>query len=1491
MRRGRWAATLGFIWLASLVAQPASASVDLHKAAVRSGHKAPDTAGFRLLDRSAPARPLAAGQAGLHIVRFRDAITAASWEAMQGVGAEVGSYLGDLTFLVRMTPEQAAELAGSPLVQEVTRYRTAWKVSPAVLKGTGKANLRVRTFQGQAPAGQSGFQTDSVRPGSGGSSVFQVQADRSEALTLAEDETVVFIDEAKPMQFFNDVARGIMQVDTGGGPWSNSLTGEGQVVGVADGGLDTGNPATLHPDLRSRLQTAFALGRPGDWSDPLGHGTHVAGSIAGDGTASGGRLKGVAPGASLVFQSVLAGDSTNGYTLGGIPYDLNELFGQAYAAGARIHSDSWGVPYEYGGWTYDMDAANVDNFTWTQKDFTVLFAVGNDGQSGTDTVSTPATAKNAISVGASENYRPEVNHVWGDNPNEIAVFSSMGNTPDNRVKPDVVAPGTWILSTRSALASDPEFWENYDSHYAYMGGTSMATPMTAGAAALVRQYYQSYENIATPPASLIKASLINGARDLGYGWGSKEQGWGRVDLTNSLFPASPRVNWSEGEAEGKALTTGGARSYSFRAGAGQMLKFTLVWTDYPGAPQVGRELVNDLDLTVTGPDGAAYYGNCFVSNTAAGSCGRDRVNNVENVYFAAPQAGVYNVKVEGHNVPVGPQPYSLVVSGVNTQADTAAPTVSITSPAAGDLVSGNVTIQAEAADDFSLSKVEFYADDQLLGTDSTAPYTWTWESSGVPAGSHTLTARAFDAVGLQGTSSPVVVTREAPAFAVSLAGVANNGFVKGTVPVTANVTAGAPVQKVEFYLNGRLAATDTAAPYTWSWRTTGLSDSAAYTLTAKVYDNAGNTVASDPVQVLVDNQLPTISLTRSNTRVAVSGALDLTAAAADNQSIASVEFYLDNGLQSTLTGAPYTWRWDTTGATNAQHSLKAVAYDQAGNRKESAAVAVMVDNAAPVIQSVAPADETTVRGTVSLSTAATDNRGVTRVEYYLDDALAGTATRRPFTYAWKTAGLDGSHTLVARAYDDAGNVSTWSGHLLVDNQSPAVSITEPAAGSAFPGRTVTVAADASDNDRVSRVEFFVDGRQSAALTAGPFRWDWNTAGVRSGNHTLKAVAYDVAGNRTESAPVSVVVDSSAPTVSISAPVGNASLKGSVPVRASVRDNIGVTRVEFRVDGTVRGTSTGGSSSPIWTWETTSDADGAHSLVAMAYDAAGNVKSSATVSVSVDNTSPSVSVTAPAAGDYIPGRTTITALAADNLKVAKVEFYVDTAKVGTDTSAPYSFTLDLSRYTGGSTHVITAMAYDASGNATTSEGVSVTVDKTKPVVQLTAPAGSAVLKGIVTLSAQASDAVALARVELYDGAALLTTVQSGTLDFDWDTARAAGGGHSLAVKAYDAAGNVASATLAVTVDNVAPTVSLSSPANDATLRGTLTLAARAADNRAVQKVEFYVDDELKATDTRASWAWSWKTATADNGSHTLKAVVYDFAGNQAESATVTVNVNN
>ncbi len=475
----------------------------------------------------------------------------------------------------------------------------------------------------------------------------------------------------------NDIAADIIDVLE---VWSISgLDGSDQIIGVADTGLDTGQNSTMHPDMNGRIGSVYTYGRPGNWSDPDihvwdsstgswsykgGHGTHVVGSVLGNGSASNGSYSGMAPNASLVMQSTMASSGSLS-----IPA-YNTLFGDAYSSGARIHTNSWSSRSSYAN--YSWRSWQIDNYIWNHKDLLVLFSAGNKGANGRYSLSTQASAKNVVAVGASESYRPLISS-WANDISQMADFSSQGYTwGDERIKPDVVAPGTYILSTRASTISD--FWNHYwgsnstytgiNSNYAFMGGTSMSTPLVAGMSALIRQYFQEMGNLDAPSAALLKAAIINGARPLNGDWSSipnRLEGWGRVNLSNSLAIEGSNAGDLFFEDNSTGLTTGASHSSDYYlSGNGSDMIITLTWTDPPGSNTSTEKLINDLDLVVTAPNGTVYYGNDLVHPFNSSF---DRKNTVERIRIPSASPGPYNVTIKGYSVLQGPQPYAFVATG------------------------------------------------------------------------------------------------------------------------------------------------------------------------------------------------------------------------------------------------------------------------------------------------------------------------------------------------------------------------------------------------------------------------------------------------------------------------------------------------------------------------------------------------------------------------------------------------------------------------------------------------------------------------------------------------------------------------------------------------------------------------------------------------------------------------------------------------------------
>lgn len=649
------------------------------------------------------------------VVQFKSKIRHQDRLNVTSLGGQIARYIPEDALVVKATPRVAMTIAkSSGDVRLVIPFEAKWKVSddfePANVFTAGReSHALIRLFPTESDTNaQSRIESINgveVESASGRSIVVRMKRSALDEVSALEGvEWVQPVPEFQSLHMSGEDFNNTARMSTGDyrdltgfesgtklmnfeGAWQRGFAGRGQIVAMADTGLDRGDLTNVLPDFAGRVTAGLIFGLfSKSWEDPMGHGTHVGGSAVGGGQSSGGALKGGAYDSGFVAGSMwspMLGNLS-------VPSKLRDLFAKSYEQGARIHTNSWGSPQNLG--VYDAFAQQVDEFAATNPDMLVLFAAGNsgvdadkDGRIDGGSVSTPGTAKNVLTVGASKNLvmsggiqkklkelrmgqeawstEPLASSMLSENPQGLAPFSSRGPTRDGRLKPEIVAPGTNVLSARSQHPKAQPLWGIYNQEYVWSGGTSMATPLVAGAAAVVRQYLVEDRKIASPSASLIKAILMHTAVDLFPGqFGEKgksagqelltrrpnmDQGYGRVDVTKATdLPGAMLVD------ERTGLGMGETHKYPVDVSRKATLTATLVYTDAAAASGAAKALVNDLDLTIV--DGAG-------KEITLG----DRVNNSEMIEGPV-EAGAYEVRVRGFNVPAGPkagkQPYALVLS-------------------------------------------------------------------------------------------------------------------------------------------------------------------------------------------------------------------------------------------------------------------------------------------------------------------------------------------------------------------------------------------------------------------------------------------------------------------------------------------------------------------------------------------------------------------------------------------------------------------------------------------------------------------------------------------------------------------------------------------------------------------------------------------------------------------------------------------------------------
>jgi subtilisin family serine protease len=644
-------------------------------------------------------------------------------EELQKNGAEIVSYQRGM-YRALIDPQKVDAVRALPFVKEVADYDLSDSVSSSVLLSIEKKKERednelladagapepetfdvmvhreddlprvVDYIKSRADAEYVEQSSNAVR--------FRAVADSVVVATVAKMPEVARVVQTAQPTLYMDRARalvGVMKVNQAAPP--KQWTGKGEVVAVLDSGIDA-----THPDLKGQFHTAPISFRGCSVVDNIGHGTHVAGIIAGTGKKSDGAICGVAPDAKLVIVGMV-----NDAEVPQIPLDIGELLDVAVKAGAKIINASWGRRL---GSAYDSGSRSVDKFIAEHPDVLLLVAAGNEGEAPKGTykfgsIGAPATAKNVLTVGASITDRNDINGTWGTfrpslfpvanakddpvsgDPDKVAGISSRGPTDYDSIKPDVIAPGTYILAPRAKNFKQKLEWKpGPDKDYVYVGGTSMATPVVSGLAAVLRQYLREERNAANPSAALLKAILISATKPVPQrtdpaiqkiGFPDFEQGFGRIDIS-SIIPdvanPSPRrllfadvANDSADALESRA-PVGGARkstrTYKLKiaAGAKAPLVVTLAWTDPPG-----NDLQNNLQLDLRGQGDILLIGNAnhvFMKDPDFGDLSPngvvlDKRNNVEQIRVDAAEPGEYLIRVSAFNTVLPPQGYALAVVG------------------------------------------------------------------------------------------------------------------------------------------------------------------------------------------------------------------------------------------------------------------------------------------------------------------------------------------------------------------------------------------------------------------------------------------------------------------------------------------------------------------------------------------------------------------------------------------------------------------------------------------------------------------------------------------------------------------------------------------------------------------------------------------------------------------------------------------------------------
>ncbi len=864
--------------------------------------------------------------------------------------------------------------------------------------------------------------------------------------------------------------------------------------------------------------------------------------------------------------------------------------------------------------------------------------------------------------------------------------------------------------------------------------------------------------------------------------------------------------------------------------------------------------------------------------------------------------------------------------------DTTAPSVTITTPAQYEVLSGIVTMRATASDAQSGVGTTYaqltwdYGMGWAQMTWDGSAYTVDLDTRSLSDGEHRMLVQVWDNVYNTGSAQVIVkVDNTGPSAAIVWPNSGRYVMASGSLDVYAALSDSASVTSVQCRVDGGGWSAMTYLAQYGMWRGS-LNDVGAgnHLIEVRGTDSEGNVGPTAGVIVIGDATAPTVSLVSPYDGQDVSGTITIRVSASDAERLGTVMVYVGPTVSHMFeaTYNPVTGMYevvlDTRDLSDGTWSVVAIAQDEAGWTSQTSVYTITVDNNEPMLAISQPVQGSYLQGTYTVRATATDvGAGFDIGGVFLSvdggDWVAMTLSGGVWSVALDTTALaDGMHTLTVVALDDAGNYAARAVQVYIDNTAPSVGVMTPYADQRVEG-TFTFAVSATDNiglrdvtARITGPSWTIDRTLGYNAASGYYEWTADTRLWPDGDYTITPSATELTGRAfTAAAAVAFHVDNNAPELTVSAPADGEVIISPVYIIAITAADgpfgVDAAAVEYRVDAGNWRTMNAGTT-PAWsvTWDTTEVADGAHTITFRATDLADKT-TERTVSVTVDNHDPTVALNTPSEGEYVGGVYTFTARAADLLGVWSVEMHfgfsspstLERANATYDPSSGYwELTVDTTTLPDGPASIV-LQAVDTSGRTTTTVVIPFAVDNHMPELTVASPSpGEVVIDGDVNISVVSTDMgfnLGTGDVQYnLDGTGWVSLPQDITaMERFWvlrGTMAMADGEHVVWLRVTDGAGHVSSATATFVVDNTDPVCRVVSPAEDEYAMGVYHFRVSASDRLGISEVFLQLDgvgalDVERATYNPASGYWEFliDTTTLPDAAAEVSAWAVDTSG--------------